>query len=222
MCRLYMWLTFAGGHMRTNVLYMLKSMDKRDVGLQLALQCAPVITGIKVSNLFIIDKNMVEELYDIIDGTDISAFFLYEDEIKANILLYRKKELQQYLLGKENQKFIRNFGYESVYIDDLLPEFAIRFSIYQLTQGEFPHEMGILLGYPVEDVKGFISNNGKNELYTGYWKVYDNLPEKLVLFNYYEAAREHFICLLAKGMDMSSILMMYNRARKKYLQFQIN
>ena len=88
--------------MRTNVLYMLKSMDKRDVGLQLALQCAPVITGIKVSNLFIIDKNMVEELYDIIDGTDISAFFLYEDEIKANILLYRKKELQQYLLGKEN------------------------------------------------------------------------------------------------------------------------
>jgi hypothetical protein len=217
-----MWLTFAGGHMRTNVLYMLKSMDKRDVGLQLALQCAPVITGIKVSNLFIIDKNMVEELYDIIDGTDISAFFLYEDEIKANILLYRKKELQQYLLRKENQKFIRNFGYESVYIDDLLPEFAIRFSIYQLTQGEFPHEMGILLGYPVEDVEGFISNNGKNELYTGYWKVYDNLPEKLVLFNYYEAAREHFICLLAKGMDMSSILMMYNRARKKYLQFQIN
>jgi len=107
--------------MRTNVLYMLKSMDKQDVGLQLALQCAPVITGIKVSNLFIIDKNMVEELYDIIDGTDISAFFLYEDEIKANILLYRKKELQQYILRKENQKFIRNFGYESVYIDDLLP-----------------------------------------------------------------------------------------------------
>lgn len=153
--------------MRTNVLYMLKSMDKRDVGLQLALQCAPVITGIKVSNLFIIDKNMVEELYDIIEGTDISAFFLYEDEIKANILLYRKKELQQYLLRKENQKFIRNFGYESVYIDDLLPEFAIRFSIYQLTQGEFPHEMGILLGYPVEDVEGFISNNGK----TNYTQV---------------------------------------------------
>ena len=51
-----------------------------------------------------------EELYDIIDGTDISAFFLYADEIKANILLYRKNELQQYLLRKENQKFIRNFG----------------------------------------------------------------------------------------------------------------
>lgn len=85
-----MWLTFAGGHMRTNVLYMLKSMDKRDVGLQLALQCAPVITGIKVSNLFIIDKNMVEELYDIIDGTDISAFFFTKMKLKQ-IFFYTER-----------------------------------------------------------------------------------------------------------------------------------
>lgn len=208
--------------MRTNVLCLLKDMDKHNVDLQLALQCAPVITGIKVSNLFIIDKNKVEELYDIIAGTDISAYYLYEVDIKANILLYRKNELQQYLLKRENEDFIRSMGYQSTYLDEFLPEFAVRFSFYQLTQCEFPHEMGILLGYPVEDVEGFIINDGKNELYTGYWKVYANLPEKLVLFNYYEAAREHFICLVAKGMDMNSILKMYSRARKKYLQFQMN
>lgn len=208
--------------MKTNVLCLLKNMDKKDVELQLALQCAPVITGIKVSNLFIIDKNKVDEVYNIIDETDISAYFLYEDAAKANILLYRKNELQQYLFQKENRQFVRKLGYDSVYIDELLPEFAIRFSMYQTTQEDFPHEMGILLGYPVEDVEGFIINNGKNELYTGYWKVYDNLTEKLILFNYYEAAREHFICLVAKGMDMHTILMMYSRARKKYLQFQIN
>ena len=208
--------------MKTNVLCLLKNMDKKDVELQLALQCAPVITGIKVSNLFIIDKNKVDEVYNIIDETDISAYFLYEDAAKANILVYRKNELQQYLFQKENRQFVRKLGYDSVYLDELLPEFAIRFSMYQTIQEDFPHEMGILLGYPVEDVEGFIINNGKNELYTGYWKVYDNLTEKLILFNYYEAAREHFICLVAKGMDMNTILMMYSRARKKYLQFQIN
>ena len=48
--------------MKTNVLCLLKNMDKKDVELQLALQCAPVITGIKVSNLFIIDKNKVDEV----------------------------------------------------------------------------------------------------------------------------------------------------------------
>ena len=51
----------AGGYMKTNVLCLLKNMDKKDVELQLALQCAPVITGIKVSNLFIIDKNKEKE-----------------------------------------------------------------------------------------------------------------------------------------------------------------
>ena len=91
--------------MKTNVLCLLKNMDKKDVELQLALQCAPVITGIKVSNLFIIDKNKVDEVYNIIDETDISAYFLYEDAAKANILLYRKNELQQYLFQKENSRF---------------------------------------------------------------------------------------------------------------------
>ena len=92
--------------MKTNVLCLLKNMDKKDVELQLALQCAPVITGIKVSNLFIIDKNKVDEVYNIIDETDISAYFLYEDAAKANILLYRKNELQQYLFQKENRQFV--------------------------------------------------------------------------------------------------------------------
>ena len=100
--------------MKTNVLCLLKNMDKKDVELQLALQCAPVITGIKVSNLFIIDKNKVDEVYNIIDETDISAYFLYEDAAKANILLYRKNELQQYLFQKENRQFVRKLGYDSV------------------------------------------------------------------------------------------------------------
>lgn len=52
-------------------------------------------------NLFIIDKNKVDEVYNIIDETDISAYFLYEDAAKANILLYRKNELQQYLFQKK-------------------------------------------------------------------------------------------------------------------------
>ena len=203
--------------MKTNVLYLLKSMDKQDVGLQLALQCAPVITGIKISNLFIIDKNMAGELYNIIDGTDISVFFLYEDETKANILLYRKNELQQYLLRNENQKFIRNLGYESVYIDELLPEFAIRFSIYQLTQEDFPHEMGLLLGYPVEDVRGFIEHQGRDYLYTGYWKVYENLEQKQQLFKRFEYAKENLVLLLSYGVEMADIMDIFGGTGQKTL-----
>ena len=49
--------------------------------------------------------------------------------------------------------------------------------------------MGIFLGYPLEDVKGFIEFNGKESLYVGYWKVYSKLEEKLALFQKYDEAQ---------------------------------
>lgn len=39
---------------------------------------------------------------------------------------------------------------------------------------EFPHEIGFFLGYPHEDVIGFIENHGQNYLEVGPWKVYAN------------------------------------------------
>ena len=39
-------------------------------------------------------------------------------------------------------------------------------------EGDFPHEIGVFLGYPLADVIGFIQNRGKNFTACGYWKVY--------------------------------------------------
>ena len=47
---------------------------------------------------------------------------------------------------------------------------------------EFPHEIGIFLGYPLDDVKGFIDNAGQNSKCTGCWKVYCNECEAIKTF----------------------------------------
>ena len=75
---------------------------------------------------------------------------------------------------------------------------------------DFPHEMGVLLGYPLEDVKGFINNRGRNFLYTGYWKVYSDLQQKMDLFGRFEQAKEQMIRLLSYGMDIQEIIMMFH------------
>jgi hypothetical protein len=75
-----------------------------------------------------------------------------------------------------------------------------------LKKGEFPHEMGLLLGYPVEDVIGFVDNKGKDSLYTGYWKVYGNKDKKLRLFDSFESAKERLIKLLSCGVSMIDII----------------
>ena len=41
--------------------------------------------------------------------------------------------------------------------------------------GSFPHEIGLFLGYPVEDVVGFIENQGQNFKLCGPWKVYGDV-----------------------------------------------
>ena len=46
----------------------------------------------------------------------------------------------------------------------------------------FPHEIGVFLGYPLQDVIGFIENKGMNSKYTGLWKVYGDRDESMKMF----------------------------------------
>ena len=41
--------------------------------------------------------------------------------------------------------------------------------------GTFPHEIGLFLGYPVEDVVGFMEHKGQNFKLCGPWKVYGDV-----------------------------------------------
>lgn len=66
---------------------------------------------------------------------------------------------------------------------------AVRELLRQLSrrlclEREFPHEIGVFLGYPLEDVVGFIRNRGRNYTCCGYWKAYgDRRRHKSVSIN---------------------------------------
>jgi hypothetical protein len=97
-------------------------------------------------------------------------------------------------------------GYVNFSLDCILKEFCIRYKRYMNTKKDFPHEMGLLLGYPTEDVKGFITHQGYNCLCGGYWKVYANKERKLKIFERFENAKESLIQLLSCGVSMGDIL----------------
>ena len=77
---------------------------------------------------------------------------------------------------------------------------------YMKKQNKFPHELGLFLGYPIEDMEGFIKNKGENYLYAGYWKVYQDAEDKKLLFVAYESAKEGLLLLVAHGYSMHSII----------------
>lgn len=68
---------------------------------------------------------------------------------------------------------------------------------------------GILLGYPIEDVEGFMEQKGKNYLYSGYWKVYSDVSAKKKLFAQYENAKEELILWLEYGYEIHSLIRLY-------------
>ncbi len=203
--------------MSREVFKLLQEMNIKDVTTQIVLQCAPVISGLKFSNLLTIEANQLRDVEWMIEQTDISGYVLLQTKNKAYILLYEEQELQAYLNQPEVKHFLERFHYENTSLDTVLVEFQSRYAKYMKEKSDFPHEMGVLLGYPIEDVEGFVCNNGKNSLYTGYWKVYENIQEKKKIFYKYECVKETMLQLLASGLKLEEIFYIYNSDSKEIL-----
>ena len=97
---------------------------------------------------------------------------------------------------------MEKYGYEGMSVESSLSLLAKRYQVYTMHQEEFPHEMGVFLGYPVEDVIGFIEHEGRECLGVGYWKVYENMPQKKKVFEQFERAKEWMVVLISNGIDL--------------------
>lgn len=181
-----------------------------DIEIKLALQCAPLIGGLKVSNLLIIPSGVENHLKSILMQTGISYFRLFRMKARTVYLAFRRYPLDAYLRQETVQEILIKEGYQRLRLGNILNTFQKRYQNYMEGKGEFPHEMGVLLGYPVEDVKGFMKNEGKNFLYSGYWKVYDNMPEKVRLFQQFDWMKATLIQMLSKGISMRDIIQNYS------------
>ncbi|HAX51755.1 DUF3793 family protein [Muricomes intestini] len=170
--------------------YFLKHVNiKLKLRFQIVLQCAPLLKGLKVSCGITMDSELFCELKHIFRETGILYRKLSEDRGRCFVLFYREEELVEYLHRAEVRKFIREFGYEATELEGMINRLCYRISWLAVTGMGFPHEIGAFLGYPVEDVKGFIVNQGREYLLLGYWKVYSNPVAAKMLFRQYDQAK---------------------------------
>ena len=74
----------------------------------------------------------------------------------------------------------------------------------RLKEKNFPHEIGVFLGYPICDIEGFI-NNKEGCLLNGEWKVYDNVEETQKLFSRFEKCRKGLMRRIYMGDSLSRV-----------------
>ena len=191
--------------MSIETLPILKKLDPQSIEYQLALQAAPVLKGIKIANLILILTGREDSFYPLVAELGLSAFKLGTVDEKTVFLLYRRKMLERYLRIEDNLSFLRKMGYEENDLYPMLKKLSERYLDCTLHGGQFPHEMGIFLGYPLDDVQGFIQNKGRNYLLVGHWMVYFDLEAKKRIFESYDRAQEEMFRQMAKGHGLKEL-----------------
>ena len=70
---------------------------------------------------------------------------------------------------------------------------------------EFPHEIGLFLGYPIVDVIGFIHNKAQNYKYCGLWKVYGDTEQAQKIFELYKKCERIYYEKWSSGRDIERL-----------------
>lgn len=195
--------------MSAEALELMCGLNRNELEVQVGLQCAPLLTGIKISNLLTVPDSMEKDVERLFQRTEISLYVFCRFEGKVTFFLYRKEPLENYLGQPETRRMMEDFGYRGSSLSVILKWVAAKYSVYMASRRDFPHEIGLLLGYPAEDVAGFVKNHGKNFLYTGYWKVYGDLKKSLETFEGYDQAKERVVRMISRGAGVHDIIQLH-------------
>ena len=95
------------------------------------------------------------------------------------VLFINEKSMEKVLVNKRCINFLKFVGYSSDYeLNDCMDEL-----VFRLQSEEFPHEIGVFLGYPLKDVLGFMGY-GKNELVeVRNWRIYGDKEISYEVYN---------------------------------------
>ena len=151
----------------------------------LASHCAPVLFRKKTANLVAAEQELAAYLPEVLAGSRISWIKLCSCRKYCHLLFYDRERLERYLEKEEHQEFLRAYGYEGRELPEKLQLLAERYEGYQKRGGEFPHEIGLFLGYEPEDVDGFIHLGPGKAKYSGMWKIYGDTEKAKKRFDVY-------------------------------------
>lgn len=142
--------------------------------------CSPTLAGLKIGNLFTSSystqtavKMDVRRLNKKLASKGLRILPLRFTKKRVLIYVYRPAALKKNLIDHAACELLNQIGYPSDNLGVCIAYLKKRLK----EETEFPHEIGLFLGYPTEDVWGFIKNHAEHSKCTGCWKVYGD-PQK--------------------------------------------
>lgn len=174
--------------------YRSNIVNKEEYNLykKILINISPVCEKIMNASIISINNKKDIEIWDnisskIIDCYRINVEVMHKTDNNIILFFYDHDRLKSLLNNASVLKFLDNIGYKNISsVDDILNVLKQKYKI-----NDFPHEIGIFLGYPLNDVFGFIENNGKGFKACKYWKVYDDVDYANNIFNKIDLLRKN-------------------------------
>lgn len=174
----------------------------------LAFHCAPSMAGIKAADLISWPGEpgdtleLLEEFNHSMARTGIKLRRMCFCRGRSLILVYREERLMEYLSRDEVSAVLKREGYPvEAGLEAMLDHLAQR----MLDVPGFPHEVGLFLGYPVEDVEGFRKHDGRNFKFSGLWKVYSDEERARECFHRYNCCRQALCRRIESGCPLCRV-----------------
>lgn len=170
--------------------------------------CAPTLAGIKTANLFACPYENKAEITEalcrfnrILSQKGLRVLPLRYSGKKALIYLYRPKRLSADLRHRQAEEILHPLGYDCTKCEQCLAQLSRKLR----SQGDFPHEIGLFLGYPPGDVLGFMENRPCSCKCVGCWKVYTDEADAKRKFEQYRKCTHIYCQQWAKGIDIERL-----------------
>lgn len=166
----------------------------------IALKTAEVLDGVKPSSLVNLANNChpcgrnfyalwKEHGSGLMGESRLKVLELIDRGDSLLLLLYNRDSLERLLSKPVIKTLLRKTGYTGdMDVQSVLNQLQAR-----LSTNKFPHEIGILLGYPLKDVAGFMGWGRLPFSCQGPWKIYGDPRESLLLAETHRQCR----CLMS-------------------------
>ena len=163
--------------------------------------CGVTFAGLKIASLVSLRKgeeDVIQTLSRRFAGKGFAFILLREDEERLLVYICHRARLTKYLFSPDVRAFLARFGYEYGSAEEALEQLKCRM------KGEFPHEIGVFLGYPLADVRGFLRAPNSCVL-CGCWKVYENADEAARTFERFRRCSACICRHMNRGRSLTQI-----------------
>lgn len=180
--------------------------------------CAPTFAGLKTGNLFRISYADIEvfreelrRLNGILKKKGLRAVPVRMTAEFALVYLYRPDFLKRDLGSEEAARLLTSLGYEPQSVNR-----SVAFLARMMREKEaFPHEIGLFLGYPPEDVLGFMKSSREGVKCVGCWKVYGDEARARAAFWRFQRCREVFEENVQRGRKLEALIVRCTAKRQE-------